>query len=115
MNTFLFMLASTAVGWVLGSRTTQRQIDQRFAEFERRMTPAPAARPPMAVAPPEQMAKEEELDEETLLILSAAIAAFLGKKARIRRVRRLHQPGFSPWSQQGRVNIMGSHDVRHHA
>ena len=110
MNTFLFMLASTAVGWLLGTRTTQRQLDARFADFERKMA---AATPPVA-APVEEPPKDEELDEETLLILSASIAAFLGKKARIRRVRRL-QPGFSPWSQQGRVNIMGSHDVRHHA
>jgi len=108
MNTFLFMLASTAVGWLLGTRTTQRQLDARFADFERKM----AAPPPLAA--PVEEPKDEELDEETLLILSASIAAFLGKKARIRRVRRL-QPGFSPWSQQGRVNIMGSHDVRHHA
>lgn len=115
MNTFLFMLASTAVGWLLGSRTSQRQIDQRFDELERRMAPVPAAPPPEPVIAPPVEAPQEELDEETLLILSAAIAAFLGKKARIRRVKRLSQPGFNPWSQQGRVNIMGSHDVRHHA
>ncbi len=111
MNTFLFMLASTAVGWLLGSRTAQRRIDRKFAELERRMASAPAQAAAVEAAPK----KEEELDEETLLILSATIAAYLGKKARIRRVRRINQPGYNPWSQQGRVSIMGSHDVRHYS
>jgi methylmalonyl-CoA carboxyltransferase large subunit len=53
-------------------------------------------------APPEP----EELSEEILLALSAAVAAYLGKRARIRTVRLL---GSSQWAQQGRVSIQASH------
>jgi len=53
-------------------------------------------------APPEP----EEVSEEILLALSAAVAAYLGKRARIRTVRLL---GSSQWAQQGRVSIQASH------
>ncbi len=45
-------------------------------------------------------------DEETLLVISAAIAAFLGKKPHIRQIRLV---GSSTWAQQGRVSIHTSH------
>lgn len=44
--------------------------------------------------------------EEVILVLGAAIAAFLGKKAHIRHV---HLLGSASWSQQGRVTIQASH------
>jgi methylmalonyl-CoA carboxyltransferase large subunit len=47
-----------------------------------------------------------EVSEEILLALSAAVAAYLGKRARIRTVRLL---GSSQWAQQGRVSIQASH------
>lgn len=55
---------------------------------------------------------EEEFSEEILLALSAAVAAYLGKRVPIRTVRLL---GSSQWAQQGRVSIQASHriDVQH--
>ncbi len=55
----------------------------------------------------------EEISEETLMALSAAVAAYLGKRAPIRTVRLL---GSTAWAQQGRVNIQASHrlNVQHH-
>jgi len=49
---------------------------------------------------------DEPLSEETILILGAAIAAFLGKKAHIRQIKLL---GSVAWAQQGRVTIQASH------
>ena len=49
----------------------------------------------------------EGLSEELVLVISAAIAAFLGKKPHIRQIRLL---GASSWAQQGRVTIQASHD-----
>jgi methylmalonyl-CoA carboxyltransferase large subunit len=60
---------------------------------------APAPAPAHAPAP-------DELSEELLTVLSAAIAAFLGVKARIRQVRLTGRDG---WAQQGRASIMASH------
>ncbi len=48
----------------------------------------------------------EGLSEELLLVISAAIAAYLGKKAHIRQIRLV---GTTAWAQQGRVTIQASH------
>ena len=58
--------------------------------------PEPAARP----------AEEEGISEEIVLVISAAVAAFLGVRARIRQIRLITSPA---WAQQGRVSIQASH------
>jgi methylmalonyl-CoA carboxyltransferase large subunit len=65
-------------------------------------SPAPAPAAAIAPAPP----VEEEISQEVLLAISAAIAAYLGKRARVRAVRLL---GSTRWSQEGRVSIQASH------
>ncbi len=52
---------------------------------------------------------DHEITPELLLVMSAAIAAFLGKNVRIRRARFISNIGPSSWSQQGRVSIQSSH------
>jgi methylmalonyl-CoA carboxyltransferase large subunit len=54
----------------------------------------------------EPVAQPDGLDEELVLVISAAIAAFLGKKAHIRQIHVLRQDA---WAQQGRVTIQASH------
>ena len=44
--------------------------------------------------------------EEDMLAISAAVAAFLGVRARIRQVRRVHS---SAWAQVGRMGTHASH------
>jgi methylmalonyl-CoA carboxyltransferase large subunit len=48
----------------------------------------------------------EPISEEILAVISAAIAAFLGKKPTIRQIRLLAP---TAWAQQGRVTIQASH------
>jgi methylmalonyl-CoA carboxyltransferase large subunit len=52
------------------------------------------------------------LDEEIVLVISAAIAAFLGKKAHIRQISLV---GSGVWAQQGRVTIQASHALSVHS
>ena len=52
---------------------------------------------------------EPEITPELLIIISAAIAAYLGKNVRIRRARFISDHGQSSWSQMGRVSIQSSH------
>ncbi len=52
---------------------------------------------------------EPEITPDLLIIMSAAIAAYLGKNVRIRRARFISDQGPSTWSQQGRVSIQSSH------
>ena len=62
-------------------------------------TPAPAPVP-------------ESLNEELILIIGAAIAAFLGKKPHIRQIRLI---GSGLWAQEGRVMIQASHALSVHS
>jgi hypothetical protein len=56
----------------------------------------------------------EEVSSETLVVIAAAVTAFLGKKVRIRSAKMLRSPreGVSPWSQQGRALVQASHHLR---
>jgi methylmalonyl-CoA carboxyltransferase large subunit len=59
-----------------------------------------------AATPPAPAAADEGLSEELVLVIGAAVAAFLGKKAPIRQIRLI---GSAAWAQQGRVTIQASH------
>jgi methylmalonyl-CoA carboxyltransferase large subunit len=72
-----------------------------------------AAQPPVAEAAaaepaPEPVKAVDEFSEELLLVLSAAVAAYLGKRPHIRAVRLI---GSSAWAQQGRVFVQASHQL----
>ncbi len=58
-------------------------------------TPKPAPQPPPKAVKP-------EITEVEMLVLSAALAAYLGVRVHIRQIRLL---GSTAWSQQGRVSI----------
>jgi methylmalonyl-CoA carboxyltransferase large subunit len=102
--------------WMAAVDERLREMSARIAGLEARAAgapakPAEAVKPvPVAAPAPAPAKQNDEIPPEVLLVISAAIAAFLGKKARIRRVRRV-QAGMNPWSQQGRVNIQASHNV----
>jgi methylmalonyl-CoA carboxyltransferase large subunit len=72
---------------------------------------AQAAALATSLAPAQPAAPEAEgLSEELVLVISAAVAAFLGKKAHIRQIRLL---GSAAWAQQGRATIQASHALSH--
>ncbi len=101
---------------------------ERIAELEQRIARLEAARdaavtnlvagaqllPPVsAVAPPGRATApagpadaHEAISEETLTVIAAAVAAFLGERAHIRQVRLVASQA---WAQQGRVSVMASH------
>jgi methylmalonyl-CoA carboxyltransferase large subunit len=74
----------------------------------------PAPTPPAASAADKVPAEEiDGLSEDLILVIGAAVAAFLGKRAPIRGIRLL---GSAAWAQQGRVTIQASHALagQHH-
>lgn len=76
-------------------------------------TLAPVSQP-VAMSPPRApvAAKREEVSPETLLLIAAAVTAFLGKKVRIRSAKMLYShESFNAWSQQGRAVVQASHNV----
>ena len=50
-----------------------------------------------------------EPSEETILMIAAAVSAYLGKRASIRIVRRI--PDTHQWRMQGRAALQGSHSM----
>lgn len=94
-------------------RLTKRleSLERESTEREKRASSAAAA-PPVSTAaapstpPPKK--STEPLSEELVTVISAAIAAFLGVKPRIRQIRLVSG---SSWSQQGRVTIQASHNL----
>jgi methylmalonyl-CoA carboxyltransferase 12S subunit len=55
----------------------------------------------------------ESVSPEIVVVIAAAVTAFLGKKVRIRSARRLQSPYeiVNPWAQQGRVIVQASHNL----
>src|SRR5689334_19700556 len=103
---FVLTLMAAGAGWALATLGTRRFIDQRIDERLAAMQRKPEApREPVHVFPPPVV--EEEVPVEVIAVISAAICAFLGKPARIRRVRRIPS-GMNPWAQVGRVSVMAS-------
>ena len=84
------------------------RLQERIARLEGAAVPEPAVPSPAPQAAPKPAPVAEEIPEEIVLVLSAAIAAFLGKRARIRQIRLL---GSAAWAQQGRVSIQASHHI----
>ncbi len=65
---------------------------------------APVPEPPKPVA--------EEVSPEMILVMAAAVTAYLGKAVRIRSARLLYShESFNAWSQQGRAVIQASHNL----
>ena len=71
---------------------------------------APEHGPASTTSPP--VAAREEVSPETLLVIAAAVTAYLGKKVRIRSAKVVYSPdAFNAWSQQGRVFVQASHNL----
>jgi methylmalonyl-CoA carboxyltransferase large subunit len=82
------------------------EMSQRVVELEARSAaPAPAPGPAAVRAEP----KPAAITEEELLVISAAIGAYLGVRAHIRQIRLV---GTTAWAQQGRVSIQASHRLQ---
>ncbi len=77
---------------------------------------APVAGVKAATAAAKEAARPEkgEVTPEMLVVIAAAVTAFLGKKVRIRSAKMLQSPYevVNPWTQQGRVFIQASHNLR---
>ncbi len=90
------------------------QLEARLEELTRRLQAlegsgsAPAAEAPPAAQAAPPAPEEPTVTEEEILAVSAAIAAFLGVRHRIRQIRLVSTP---MWAQAGRVSIQASHHL----
>jgi methylmalonyl-CoA carboxyltransferase large subunit len=96
-------------------RAEIRALSERLARLEGRepepqAAAGPAPPPPVAAEAPAPEPEPETIPEEILLVISAAVAAFLGERAHVKQVRLIRSPA---WAQQGRVTIQASHQLQH--
>lgn len=121
MGPLLLLPLSIAAGYLAGALTARREVRREIEHIRSsitsaRETTAPASARPEPVAPsPSELtnpAASEEVSPEVLTIISAAVAAFLGKKARVRSARWIRPTTpTSVWAQQGRVFVQASHNL----
>ncbi len=123
MTTVFLMLLSGAAGFWAAARNVRHAVDERFAELQhangaaakngaaKNGTAAPAPLPVEKPAAAVETVEESVVTPEVVMLISAAIAAYLGKHARVKSIRRIGPLGFNPWSQQGRASIQASHNV----
>ena len=82
-------------------------LTERMAALEKSL-PNQVAPPAATVAPVPVACPAVGISDEIIAVLSAALAAYLGVKPRIRQIRLL---GSAPWVQQGRATIQASHSL----
>lgn len=93
-----------------------KELSERLALLEGHSGASAAVAAPVQAAPVKaaeaamNAAAPEVISEEMLLVISAAVAAFLGERRRIRQIRLLNS---SAWALQGRVSIQASHHLAH--
>ena len=94
-------------GLVERLRAEVAALAERMSQLETARAPSQAA----AVAPapaPKPAPPTPSITEEEILAVSAALAAYLGVRPRIRQIRLIGSPA---WAQQGRVSIQASHHL----
>lgn len=97
-----------------------KALQARVAELSQTPALQTAFDPASGVKAASTFAKETvdreagEVTPEVLVVIAAAVTAFLGKKVRIRSAKMLQSPYevVNPWSQQGRVYVQALHYLR---
>ena len=86
----------------------------KIPELQAVTAPVAEVKAPVAAVPLAVQRDDEEVTPEVLVVIAAAVTAFLGKKVRVRSARKLASPHevVSSWSQHGRVLVHGSHNPR---
>jgi methylmalonyl-CoA carboxyltransferase large subunit len=59
--------------------------------------------------------EDSEITPEILMVMSSAIASYLGKNVRIRRARFLNSQDLNSWGQSSRIVIQASHNLKSRA
>ncbi len=83
------------------------ELQKRIEKLESLLAAATKSAPSGEIAAQEPALKRE-IPHEIILAISAAVAAFLGKRAAIRQIRLT---GETAWALQGRATVQASHGI----
>lgn len=91
-----------------------RLLQEDLMALSGKYRPAEQTEPVAAADEGAGMARSGKPKAETLAVIAAAASAFLGKAARVRSVQMapVESETVSPWSQQGRMIVQTSHNLR---
>jgi methylmalonyl-CoA carboxyltransferase large subunit len=94
-------------------REEMARLHERVAALEAAAATSPPAPAPAPVATPlsKSAPQAEAVSDELVLVIAAAVAAFLGKRAHVRQIRLLSS---ASWAEHGRVTIQASHALSTH-
>jgi methylmalonyl-CoA carboxyltransferase large subunit len=96
------------------SKQEIRSLEEKLEELGKRVDKLESMLATLTKIDPSSAAKTEEpltsaeISREVVLAISAAVAAFLGKRASIRQIRLT---GETPWAMQGRATVQASHGI----
>lgn len=84
------------------------RLRQQLAEMTARVEALQQRAPQEPPTPPQPVVSREPepIPEDIVLVISAAVAAYLGARVRIRHIQLITSHA---WAQQGRVSIQASH------
>lgn len=93
-------------------------VERRIEQFQAAVKSIPSSLPSPAATPkpeprPVAVPATPEISADLVLLITAAVTAYLGKKVRIRSAKVLQTPYelINPWAQQGRVFVQASHNL----
>jgi methylmalonyl-CoA carboxyltransferase large subunit len=102
-----------------GIRAELRDLCARVSRLEEQREAGRAEEDPLERAAPSQLppatatvveqalpAADQVISEDRVIVISAAVAAFLGERGRIRQIRLIRS---NAWAQAGRVSVQASH------
>ena len=98
LTAFGMGIVFTVLATIAAIVALMRSVDERWQRNERKKDE-------------ERTGYAPTIDATTLVIISAAVATYVGGRAHIKSVRPLRGPARS-WAQQGRARVQGSHVVR---
>lgn len=87
------------------------ELEKAAPAGERPVTLQQSATPAVGSVPAPAESQDEEISPELMVVIAAAVTAFLGKKVRIHQARMVNPEVVSPWAQQGRVVVQASHSL----
>ena len=95
-------------------KQTKSPLEAEVKELRARVEKLEALVAAAALKPTEEAPKissvesRPEIAPEIILAISAAVAAFLGKRAKIHQI---HLAGTTAWAAQGRATVQASHGI----
>lgn len=128
MRWFVTLVLGAAGGYLAARATMRSELDQ----FRRELAagkgrpsvapppPAPTPEPPVPEAVPESVPEavaeagapeHPGLDPSTVMLIAASVAAFLGKRAVVRRIKVAGHRAGDPWALSGRTTLQASHNI----